>query len=82
MEQNQSSGTARKQGKKLPKGVTRTFSITYRIFRILFIPALCLAALVVGLTIGYSTIGGGDASDVFKFETWKHLYDLVFEGTS
>lgn len=58
-----------------------TLYVVYRIFRVLLVPALCLAALFVGLTIGYSTIGGGDAADVFKFSTWKHLYDLVFEGT-
>jgi len=55
--------------------------VIYRIFRALLIPALCIAALFVGLTIGYSTIGGGDAADVFKISTWKHLYDLVFVGT-
>lgn len=76
------AGTGKKQGRRVPPGVSRTFSILYRIFRILFVPALCLASLAIGLTIGYSTIGGGDAADVFKFETWKHLYDLVFEGTS
>ena len=52
--------------------------IILSIIRFLLIPALCLAALFVGLTIGYATIGGGEASDVFKFDTWKHLYDLVF----
>lgn len=88
MNQNQSSGsgkqsgTGKKSGRNIPSGVNRTFAVVYRIFRILFVPALCLAALAIGLTIGYSTMGGGDASDVFKFETWKHLYDLVFEGTS
>lgn len=81
MDQKSSSGTARKGG-KLPPGVTRTLYILYRIFRILFIPALCLAALAIGLTIGYSTIGGGSAGDVFKLDTWKHLYNLVFEGTT
>ena len=48
------------------------------IIRFLLIPALCVVALFVGLTIGYATIGGGDASAVFDFDTWKHLYNLVF----
>lgn len=52
--------------------------IILSILRFLLIPALCVVALFVGLTIGYATIGGGDASAVFHIETWKHLYDLVF----
>lgn len=71
----------KKPGSAVPSGVKTTLYVIYRIFRFLLVPALCLAALFVGLTIGYSTIGGGDAGDVFKISTWKHLYDLVFEGT-
>lgn len=78
---NSGKPSGQKTGKKVPSGVSHTFAVVYGIFRILFVPALCLAALAIGLTIGYSTIGGGEASDVFKLETWKHLYDLVFEGT-
>jgi hypothetical protein len=52
--------------------------IILSILRFLLVPALCVVALFVGLTIGYATIGGGDASAVFKVETWRHLYDLVF----
>jgi hypothetical protein len=92
MQQNQSPGqgktpsanasaAGKKTGGKRRSGVATGFWILYRIFRVLFIPALCLVALIAGLTIGYSTIGGGDPADVFKLETWKHLYDLVFEGT-
>ncbi|OUM95695.1 MAG: hypothetical protein BAA02_01315 [Paenibacillaceae bacterium ZCTH02-B3] len=92
MQQNQSPGkgqasgghasaAGRKQDGRRRSGAAAGLSILYRICRVLFIPALCLLALIVGLTIGYSAIGGGDAADVFKFETWKHLYDLVFEGT-
>lgn len=75
------SNEEKKQSGKLPPWLRMTLLIIYRILRALLVPALCLAALCIGLTIGYATIGGGDASDVFKFETWKHLYDLVFEGT-
>ncbi|MEX2415920.1 MAG: DNA-directed RNA polymerase subunit beta [Paenibacillaceae bacterium] len=52
--------------------------IILSILRFLLIPALCVVALFVGLTIGYATIGGGEASDVFQIDTWKHLYNLVF----
>ena len=52
--------------------------IILRILRYLLIPALCFIALMFGLTIGYATLGGGEASDVFQIETWRHLYNLVF----
>lgn len=42
------------------------------------IPMLFVVALVTGLIIGYSYIGGEDALEVFQMETWKHLVDLVF----
>lgn len=68
------------QPKQKPPGWTlpvwlRVILVT---LRVLLVPALCLAALFIGLTIGYATLGGGDASDVFQIATWKHLYDLVF----
>lgn len=52
--------------------------IILSILHFLLIPALCVVALFVGLTIGYATIGGGEASAVFHIDTWKHLYNLVF----
>jgi len=55
--------------------------IILKILRFFLVPALCVAALFIGLSIGYSTIGGGSASDVFKVDTWMHLYNLVFDGT-
>ncbi len=69
-------------GQKKPSGkFPRWLIIILRVLRFFLVPALCLAALFIGLTIGYSTIGGESAGDVFKIDTWKHLYDLVFEGT-
>lgn len=65
-------------GKARRKGLPLWLIIILRTLRLLLIPALCVAALFIGLTIGYATIGGGESSDVFKFETWRHLYDLVF----
>ena len=65
---------------RFPPWLKLTLKIIYRILRFFLVPILCLAALFIGLTIGYSTIGGGEAGDVFKIETCKHLYDLVFTG--
>jgi len=32
----------------------------------------------VGAMIGYGLIGDGNALDIFRLETWVHLYQLVF----
>lgn len=66
------------KGKSKKQGLPLWLIIILKTLRLLLIPALCVAALFIGLTVGYATIGGGDSSDVFKFETWKHLYNLVF----
>jgi hypothetical protein len=46
--------------------------------KIFIIPILCIAALIVGLVVGYVILGNKPLSDVFDISTWKHLYDLVF----
>ncbi|MEB3102493.1 DNA-directed RNA polymerase subunit beta [Ferviditalea candida] len=42
------------------------------------VPLLSVAALLVGLIIGYSYLGGQNAGEILRYSTWKHLYDLVF----
>ncbi|NOU95063.1 DNA-directed RNA polymerase subunit beta [Paenibacillus sp. LMG 31456] len=42
------------------------------------IPVLSIAALAVGLVIGYVYLGKRPLEDVYEIETWRHLYDLVF----
>jgi hypothetical protein len=51
---------------------------TWRVLRYLIVPLLCLAAVAIGLFIGYSVIGDGQGADVWKLDTWKHLIDLIF----
>ncbi len=46
--------------------------------KLLIIPVLCIAALIVGLAIGFSVLGDRPLADVFDMKTWKHMYDLVF----
>lgn len=56
--------------------------IVWMSVKILIIPIVCIAALIVGLAIGYVVLGDKPLSDVFDAETWKHMYDLVFaEGS-
>lgn len=42
------------------------------------VPILLVLALVGGAFIGYVMLGEGDRADVWKWETWRHLYDLIF----
>lgn len=56
--------------------------IVWMSVKILIIPIVCIAALIVGLAIGYVVLGDKPLSDVFDAGTWKHMYDLVFaEGS-
>lgn len=62
---------------------SRSFGRTYgRIlwttFKILIVPLLCVAALVLGLAVGYAVLGGRPVSEAFDAGTWRHMYDLVF----
>lgn len=70
-----SNGKPKKAKRKpLPKGVR----IALRICRALIFPLLLLIGLYAGLQIGYVRFGGGDPDDVMRWETWKHMLDLVF----
>lgn len=56
--------------------------IVWTSVKILIIPIVCIAALIVGLAIGYVVLGDKPVSEVFDARTWKHMYDLVFaEGS-
>ncbi|MBP1934816.1 DNA-directed RNA polymerase subunit beta [Ammoniphilus resinae] len=35
-------------------------------------------SLLIGLGVGYSVVGDGQLGDAFSFQTYKHMYDLVF----
>ncbi|MDQ0218480.1 DNA-directed RNA polymerase subunit beta [Peribacillus cavernae] len=45
--------------------------------RLVIVIVLIAASISAGAMIGYSVIGGGKASDVFKKSTWTHIVDLV-----
>lgn len=56
----------------------------FRLFiKITWFPALVLAALVIGLMVGYGVLGAKEVDqdlsfgDVFDPELWKHLYNLI-----
>jgi hypothetical protein len=57
----------------------RTFGrIVWMSVKLLIIPVLCILALILGLAVGYAVLGGRPVSEVFDWNTWKHMYDLVF----
>ncbi|WP_126428822.1 DNA-directed RNA polymerase subunit beta [Brevibacillus marinus] len=49
--------------------------------RVLVVPGLLFLSLVVGLMIGYSVLGDRPVSEVFDLRTYKHMFDLIFQGT-
>jgi hypothetical protein len=73
---NSNAGAKKTKSKKrpLPKGAR----LALRIVRLLIFPVLCVIGLYVGLRIGYVQFGDGAPEDVMKWETWKHMLDLVF----
>jgi len=75
------SATKRPTDKKQRSAGRLLMLIVWTSVKILFIPVLCIAALIAGLGIGYAVLGKQDWSDVFDWNTWKHMYDLIFEGS-
>lgn len=56
--------------------------IVWMSVKILIIPVVSIAALILGLAIGYVVLGDRPLSEVFDAGTWKHMFDLVFaEGS-
>lgn len=45
--------------------------------RIIIVLVLLVLAIVLGTMFGYAGIGEGQASDVFKKETWQHIFDIM-----
>lgn len=48
------------------------------LLRKLIAPIIMVVMLCVGLYIGYAVLADQPSDEVFKFETWKHLWDLIF----
>ena len=45
--------------------------------RVILVLLLLAGAAYLGALVGYSSIGDGDSSDVFKKETWVHIMDII-----
>lgn len=45
--------------------------------RIILVLVLLIITVIIGTLIGYSVIGDGSPSDLFKVETWTHITDII-----
>lgn len=45
--------------------------------RIILVIVLFIGVAVLGLTIGYSFIGDGEAGGALKWSTWQHILDIM-----
>lgn len=45
--------------------------------RIILVLLLLVSVSVLGLYIGYSVVGDGMPSDIFKKGTWTHIIDII-----
>lgn len=75
-ENGQLKDSQQKKRKKKPR--IRLIPIWLRLIIVAVLTALSLAA---GAMVGYGVIGDGEPMDALKIETWKHIYDIIFEGT-
>ena len=60
------------------KSVPAWLRQTFKALRYLLVPILCLAAVIIGVFIGYVILGGRDFADILNLSAVKHLIDLVF----
>ena len=65
---------AKPSGKPAPTRKKKRFRFWFRIS----LPFLCAIALFAGMAIGYVRLGHASASDIWKWQTWKHAFDLIF----
>jgi hypothetical protein len=66
----------RSKRRKSSKGKTEARVIPIWL-RIILLFVAIIVSVVIGAAIGYSVIGNGDVSDVFKMDTWTHIMDLI-----
>lgn len=47
--------------------------------KILWIPMLLIVSLITGLIIGNTVIGGQPVLDILDWNSWEHLYNLIYQ---
>ncbi|BFH71269.1 MAG: DNA-directed RNA polymerase subunit beta [Paenibacillus dendritiformis] len=66
--EGQSNGTAKKKAGSPVKWLVR----------LVIVPLICLLTLIAGLITGYVVVGKGTVAEALNFDTWRHLFQLVF----
>lgn len=59
-----------------PSAVKRSGWIT--VLRIFLILLFLIVALIGGAAVGYVVLGKQDMSGILQWNTWRHVFDLVF----
>lgn len=71
----------KERSKKATKPVSEMRWVQVRMIpiwlRLLLILLLIILAVIAGTMVGFSIIGDGPAGDVFKKETWQHIFDIM-----
>lgn len=70
--------TQKQNSKPEKKEVKKKKKSGWRVARWFLIPVLLVLALAGGMVAGYVVLGKQDIGSVFEWNTWKHVYDLVF----
>ncbi|GAB6927573.1 hypothetical protein JCM10914A_15560 [Paenibacillus sp. JCM 10914] len=76
-----SEQSAKKVAKKDPKSSSKNASSSasgWKIALWIMIPFFLVAALLGGLIFGYVVLGRQELDEVFRWGTWKHVFDLIF----
>jgi len=86
------ANSAVQRQEKLPAGKQRTSRKQYKEsnkkhhddsvpiwLRFVLLGSICLVAVLSGAIIGYGLIGNGSPLDALRFDTWKHIVDLVVQ---
>lgn len=84
-QQEASASAVTKPAQKKAKMVLvpkRTFKQRLALFAIKWLAILLsfFLATVIGAVIGFGLLGGEDWKLALKWETWKHIYNLVFSN--
>ena len=51
--------------------------VVWTLLSVIGVGVLLVLFFAIGLLIGYGPIGGGNALDVFRWETWQHIFDFI-----
>lgn len=67
-----------KPGKKKNASSPTWKKVVFSICKWSAIPLMCVIALCIGLVLGYVYLGDRPVEEVYKLDTWRHIYDLIF----